>query len=304
MIKSVTVINYLGESLKMELMRPEQSGFIVYSITGIGPVKASVNNTELATGDGSIFNSARLNSRNIVFDLGFLPDPSIESTRQKSYKYFPVKREVRLLFETDNRICECAGIVESNEPNIFSSEESTKISIICNDPNLYSAGDDSTTVTVFSGIEALFEFPFGNDSFTENLIEFGSIETNTERTIVYNGDSEIGVIISIYALGDVGNIHIYNSVTRESMTIDAAKLKKITGTGIVAGDQIIISTIKNSKYIVILRNGLYTNILNVLDRDADWFQLSKGDNIFVYAADSGSSNLQFRIENQTVYEGV
>lgn len=304
MIKSVTVVNYLGESFKMELMRPEESGFIIQSITGIGPVKANINNTELSTGDGAVYNSSRLTVRNIIFKLCFLPNPTIEHTRQKSYKYFPVKKPIKLIFETDNRVSECSGYVESNEPDIFSKQETTQISIVCSDPNLYSAGEDSLNVTVFSGIEALFEFPFGNESLTENLIEFGEIQNNTERTIVYNGDSEIGITISIYALGDVTNVSIYNSGTRESMTIDTDKLKKLTGSGIIAGDQIIISTVKSNKSITLLRNGVYTNILNVLDRNADWFQLTKGDNIFVYVAETGSSNLQFRIENQTVYEGV
>lgn len=120
MIKSVTVVNYLGESFKMELMRPEESGFIIQSITGIGPVKANINNTELSTGDGAVYNSSRLTVRNIIFKLCFLPNPTIEHTRQKSYKYFPVKKPIKLIFETDNRVSECSGYVESNEPDIFS----------------------------------------------------------------------------------------------------------------------------------------------------------------------------------------
>ena len=55
---------------------------------------------------------------------------------------------------------------------------------------------------------------------------------------------------------------------------------------------------------MLLRNGLYTNILNCLDRDSDWFQLSKGDNLFAFVAEEGTSNLQFRIQNKIVYEGV
>ena len=35
MIKSVTVVNHLGESLKLDLASPEKSGFIVKSIEGI-----------------------------------------------------------------------------------------------------------------------------------------------------------------------------------------------------------------------------------------------------------------------------
>lgn len=52
------------------------------------------------------------------------------------------------------------------------------------------------------------------------------------------------------------------------------------------------------------RNGKTTNILNCLDKNADWFQLAKGDNIFAYTAEYGSTNLQFKIENRIVYEGV
>lgn len=54
----------------------------------------------------------------------------------------------------------------------------------------------------------------------------------------------------------------------------------------------------------VLRNGIYTNILNCLDKDSDWFQLSKGDNIFAYVVEEGTTNVQFKIENRTAFEGV
>ena len=88
------------------------------------------------------------------------------------------------------------------------------------------------------------------------------------------------------------------------MSIDTEKLARITGSGIIAGDDIIISTVKRNKSIYLLRNGIRTNILNCLDRDADWFQLSKGDNLFAYTVEDGLENLQFRIENRTIFEGV
>lgn len=49
MIRNVTIINPLGERLVLDLMNPVKSGFIVESIEGLGPVKADVNFTELAT---------------------------------------------------------------------------------------------------------------------------------------------------------------------------------------------------------------------------------------------------------------
>ena len=88
------------------------------------------------------------------------------------------------------------------------------------------------------------------------------------------------------------------------MRIDTDKLAKFTGSGIIAGDDIIICTVKGKKSITLQRAGKTTNILNCLVKNANWFQLAKGDNLFAYTADSGASNLQFKIENRIIYEGV
>lgn len=307
MIKSFTVTNYLGDSIKLELGSPEQSGFLIKSVSGLGPSKANVNTTEISTNDGSIFNSARLSQRNIVFEFIFVETvngESIEDVRQKSYKYFPIKKNLELLIETDNRIVKTIGYVESNEPNIFSSQEGAQISIICPDPYLYSAGADGINTTIFYGVESVFDFPFCNESLTEPLIVFGNIHDKTENVITYNGDSEIGIIIQIHAIGEASNIVIYNIGTRESMKIDTTKLVTLTGSGIVAGDDIIINTSKGEKSITLMRAGKSINILNCLDKGMDWFSLTKGDNIFAFVAESGTTNLQFQIKNRIIYEGV
>ena len=304
MIKSITVTNNIGESLTLELRFPEKSGFLVLSASGLGPSKATINATEMATNDGSIVNSTRVTPRNIVLSLKLLEKPTIEDTRQRSYKYFPLKQKVRIVIETDNRLCETYGIVESNEPQIFSSSETTQISIFCPDPYFYSTGKNGNNVTVFSGIAPMFSFPFSNESLTGNFIKVGEIVTNQEQTVYYTGDAEIGVVITIHALDVVGDITIYNSTTRQIMKINASRLQTLTGSGIIAGDSIIISTIKGEKGIKLLRNGKYTNILNCLDRNAEWFYLKKGDNVFAYSSDIGATNLQFKITNRSVYEGV
>lgn len=301
MIRAVTVTNYLGESKRFELTFPEDSGFVVQSISGLGPSKADINMTEISTNDGSLYNSARVNSRNIVISLKLMFNPSIEDARLDTYKYFPIKKRVKLLVETDNRVCETYGYVESNEPDIFSSNETTKISIVCPDPYFYS---DTVNTTVFYGVVPLFEFPFSNESLTEKLIVFGEIKNETEQTVHYSGDAEIGVLITIHAIGNVSDITIYNTGTREKMHIDTDKIKQITGSGIVAGDEIIISTVNGNKWISLLRNGVYKNILNCLDKDSDWFHLAKGDNIFAYVVKEGMINVQFKIENRIAFEGV
>ncbi len=304
MIKSITVTNYLGDTIKLDLSRPEESGFIVRSVTGLGPGKANINTTEVSTNDGSLFNSSRLPSRNIVMGLKYLWKNSVEDVRQLSYKYFPIKKKLTLLIESDNRKAEIDGYVESNDPNIFSKDEDSDISIICPNPYFYSAGKDGKNTTIFSGVEPMFEFPFSNESLLERLLEMGTIQNQTEKIITYDGDLEIGITITIHAVGEASKIAIYNTGTREIMRIDTDKLATFTGSGIIAGDDIIICTVKGSKSISLKRVGKTTNILNCLERNADWFQLAKGDNLFAYTAESGSSNLQFKIENQIAYEGV
>lgn len=304
MIEYVKITNYLGEELVMELRNPEKSGFLIFNMTGIGPEKAEIRTTDIVTADGGVFNSARLPSRNPVISIRFFSweGKTVEEIRQESYKYFPIKKPLTLLIKTGNRVGEIEGYVESNEPVIFSRETHTQLSIICPYPYFHSAGPDN--VTIFYGVEPMFEFPFSNESLKEPLLIMGEIRNRTEEVVRYDGDAEVGITIIIDAIGDVKNVIIHNVLTRETMRINTDRLTTMTGSGIIAGDRIIIVTIQGRKSITLLRKGMYTNILNALDRGADWFQLAKGDNIFAFEAESGTVNLQFRIENKTLYEGM
>ncbi len=301
MIKSITVTNHLGESVTLELRFPEKSGFLVRSIDGLNPAKADINMTDLTSKDGSVYNSARVTSRNIVLTIDFLEGPTIEDTRQKSYKYFPIKKEVRVRIETDNRTSEAIGYIEANEINIFSQTEGSQISVICPDPYFYAL---EKTLTTLSGVTPGFEFPFSNESIEDPLIELGQIVLASIKNVQYEGDAEVGIVIYIHALGEAEMVTIYNENTLETMTIDTVKLASLTGAGITTGDDIIISTVKGNKFVYLLRGGVYTNILNVIERDASWFQLSKGENLFGFIAEDGGENIQMSIQHQTVYEGV
>lgn len=304
MIRSIIVTNYLGDSIELELARPDKSGFAVTSVSGIGPGTATINTTDISTNDGALYNSARVDSRNIVLGITYLWKNSIEEARHLSYKYFPLKNKCTLRFITDTRDCEIDGYVESNDPDIFSSDETTSISIICPNPFFHSAGDGAETRTDFWNIEPKFEFPFSNESLTEPLIIMGDMLTYYTKNITYYGDADIGVTMSIQAYGTAKNISIYNTETRETMTINTDRIKTITGTAFGTGDVIEISTVKGNKYIKLLRGGIYTNILNCLDKNADWFQLHRGNNIFAYAAEEGATNIRFVITNRLYYEGV
>lgn len=302
MIKSIKVTNPKGESLVLDLFHPEKSGLIVRSISGLGPPKANINSTDLATADGALYSSARASTRNIVFNLQFMFAPTIEDSRQLTYKYFPLKKLVKIEVETDNRSLETSGYVESNSPDIFSREETTQISILCLDPFFY---DPNPSVTQFATVTPTFEFPFSNESTSESLIEFGTINLDTRSTIDYVGDVDTGVLITIHALGSVsGSLTIYNVETQEKMVIDLAKIKTLIGKDYGSGDDIIISTVSGDKYVQVLHDGKYTNAIAAIEKLADWFHVSVGRNIFNFTVTKGIENLVMSFSYRNAYGGI
>lgn len=301
MIYSVTVTNHLGNSLELELANPYTTGIAVQAVKGLGSPKANINVTDVVTSDGGLFNSARLGSRNIVFTFLLLGNPSVEDSRMLIYKYFPIKKKVKLTFKTENRECYIDGYIETCEPNIFSKKETISVSVICPDPYFKST---KSRRTMFHGEEPTFEFPFENDSLTEPKIEVGDIKLSTYRNIPYEGDEDVGMTITINFTGTVRNLIIYDIDMKEKMKIDDARLETLTGSGITKGDQIIICTVDKKKSITLIRNGVRTNILNVLDKDVDWLRIRKGNNVYSYTVSEGNQFLHFVIENEVLYGGI
>lgn len=307
MLKSVTITNYLGKSVTYSFEEPtidDESGLFITEIEGLGPVKADINMTQLATANGDIYNSSRLSGRNIVIKGRYTYAKTIEEARLMSYRYFPIGHKITFHIETENRIAETTGYVESNDPVIFSKDCNAQISVLCESPWFTSVSDEDNKQTNFSNVIAEFEFPFSNESVEEPLLEFGSIVNKKENTVYYDGDAETGCIIQLHAIGDVENVNIYNIKTGDKMVLDTDKLEALTGSKIIYGDTITINTIKGQKSITLLRNGINTNILNILGKDSDWFQLAKGDNLFAYTAEYGEANVLFMVESTVIFEGV
>lgn len=310
MIKSVTAVNFKGESIKMDLFHPESSGFIIIKIDGIGPGKATVTKNDSKVYDGGTITSARLPSRNIKMEIQFLWVNSIEDVRHKTYKYFPLKKPITLIFETDTRTVEIEGVVESNEPDIFSSEESTNISIICPDPYFYASGENARSRTEFSGINPMFEIPsdigYSNKSLTEALTEISALYVQSERGIMNYGEVDIGVVISIKPLAIVKGILTISNVTLgQNMSFDLNKIKTITENDFHLGDELVINTLRGKKSVTLVREGKNYNALSCIDTRTDWIYLTSGENTFTYYLNGeGIEDLQFSVTNSILYEGV
>lgn len=301
MIHTVIATNYLNESLEISLTNADDHGLVITNIDGIGGGEADINIGDFATANGGYFNSSRALSRVITLDILFKEAPTIEVARRNTYRFFPIRKKVTLEFITDTRHTMIEGYVESNEATIFSPKTGTSISVVCPKASLEAK---EYSEAKFYGEEPLFTFPFINTLPTTPTLVFGDVRLDAEEYVYYDGEMETGMYISIKIYGLVENIRIYNVRTNESMYIITDNIEKITGHKLKLGDEILISTIAGDKYARLLRNGVYTNILNAIDRDSQWMTLSRGDNVFSYTASEGADDMEYTLTYKPLYEGV
>ena len=325
MIQSFTVTNPNGKSMVCELANPWKEGLAVASIDGLGPGQATINVADISSMDGGLFNSARKGIRNIVISLIFVDHDtlSIEDIRRKCYAYFPLKKLVKLKFVTNtgglNKEYFIDGYVESNEPVIFSSQEGSTISIICNKPYFYKNTQQEQRFSTSANPE--FFFPFSKDpedaTDAATKLLMGNLVNFVVASLNYEGDTDTGAVFDITFKTDVNNeyeeaqyIRIANSLTNTSNRISLDKIKTLMESivedfeGIKAGDRLVFSTIKGEKSLILVHNNIEYNVLSALDSSGEWVYLSNGLNIL--RIDKTDPNLEISAisKNKIYYYGV
>ena len=288
MIKKVTVWRQHDKSdaFTMVLTSPtnvsDATGFVIDKIEGLGPVDADINTTEMVV-DGDLFNSARIGKRNIVLDLIFYSETGtgVEEVRQKSYQLFPIKKEVYIEVESDHRKAWTKGYVEKNEPDIFSDESATQVSLICPDPKWY---DSDTVVEV-------------------------DIVPGTNTQVDYAGEVEIGGLVELVVgsaiSAPIGGENPAFSISCANEDGDAQLIDIYTPvSGFEAGDVIKINSILGDKYCI------YTdtadadhNALNLINQNPDWIKIKPGINT-LRVNDPNSALSAATFTTKITYEGV
>jgi len=280
---SLKVENARGEALELT----GNPDYTVFKIEGLAPPQATINSSVNTTTDGSNINSVRLENRNIVIYATIEGD--VEANRINLYKYFPVKKSIKLYFTNRSREVYIEGKVELIECDLFANRQVAQISIICTKP-YFKAVDE--LVTMFSDVSALFEFPF---SIGAAGVEISAITTNIRKSIINTGDVDTGVVIKLFAVGSIINPVIYDVLKRTYMRLNFTML---------AGDTIIINTNVGEKSIELIRDGVSVNAMGYMAQGSTWFVLESGDNVFAYDAASGTSNLQLTFTTAVLYMGV
>lgn len=279
----VIIENKYGEQLNLS----NSEYYDIVSVGGITPPNATINTSIVAAQDGTMYNSSRLEQRNIT--LLIVPKKGIENSRINIYKYIKAKQYIKVYMKNGLRDVYIEGYVESIEADLWTKTQNIQVSIIC--PNPFFKAKEIKTIE-FSNVVSAFEFPFYSD---EIGIPISYISTFTEENVNNASDEEMGLIIHLHASGLVLRPTIYNQTTNEHFSINY-EMK--------SGDIITINTRKGEKSLILKREGAEINIINHMEKGSKWFNLRIEDNIYSYVCEFGAENLQLRAEIQNIYVGV
>jgi hypothetical protein len=265
------------------------SDYYVTKVEGLTPPATTINTAKAGIIDGTFFNSASVEERNIVISLTINGD--IEANRQKLYRIFPRKTACTVYFKNANRDVKIKGYVETIECDPFVMREKAQISIIC--PRPYFE-DLATIYAELTATLAMFEFPFAIEE--DNPIPFSEATDYPIAEIMNEGDAEAGCIISIEVNDTIQGIKIINTSTQQFFYLDSA---------FVDHDKITISTISGQMGVTRERGGTKTNILNYVGANSTWLRLAPGVNYFTYTIDDGDTeDVEITFEATTLYGGV
>lgn len=258
-----------ARGVTFELSHDTQN-YIIAGVQGLTRPPAAINTTAGGGIDGTFYNSARLEQRNIVIDVILCGD--IEGSRQRLYNIFPARSACTVYFKNKNRDVKIEGYVETLEGDLFQQQETMQISIIC--PRPYFEGL-SAIYTELSNSVRMLEFPFSIE--VDEPIPISEVQDAPSCIITNSGDTEAGAIftVTIHALVATGvtcctGFVIYNNSTGEHIGITYS---------FTSGDRVTICT-KAGQLSAVLEKatGGTVSVLRYLSSGSKWIKLQPGEN--------------------------
>jgi len=274
MLTKIEVFNGTSGALSLPLT-DISSGYVVQEVRGLDPVKATIVSTKLAQLDGSRRQASRRENRNIVIDLGFVPElasSTVQALRRNLYAYLMPKTMVTLRFHVDGvGFVDIQGEVESCEAPLFTAEPIVTVSIICFDPDFYALASSEVAGSTTS--------------------------TSGEATFQYPGSTEAGFIFELPVTRTLTGFTIYNTLPNGIQQIFDFE------DGLLSGDKITLTTVPGNKSITRTRAGVEKSVLYGVTPESVWPYFSPGGNTVRVRA-SGSPNMPYSIEYTAKYGGL
>lgn len=276
--------NSRGEQLRLT----QNKDYTITNIDGLAPPDAIINTMMRAGHDGATFNSAFVETRQIILTMAI--NQPADVNRNRLYKFFRTARGVRLYYYNDIHGVYIDGYCQNAPVEFFAQKEIAQFTLICPDPFWHGVAEVSGTA---DGIESLFEFPFSIEE--GNPIAFSEYHADHAAYIFNPGTFEGGIIIEIRATGAATNPRIYHQDEDAYFQVN---------TTLQSGDLLTIDTRTDHKAITRTRSGTKTNLIASRDLGSTWLNVMPGENVYILSASSGLSNLTCNIRFVSNVEGV
>lgn len=232
----------------------------ITNISGLEPIKATINTNQNSDNPGAAFTGSSLPFRNIVLTIRPNPDWidwTVESLRKLLYLYFQSGLQVQLVFEDDVKPpVTIFGYVESFVSNQFTKDGTFQISIVC--PYPYFTSLDPIVIT----------------GRTTNVY--------TPQVIDYEGDVETGVVVEVDSHAGQAQPSL--------ITIETGLGSFIVDNWIDASQKFIMSSIDGDKFVDNVRpsGNLIVGLFDYIHDGSVWPTFDFGPNSFSVITDAGS----------------
>lgn len=286
----IKCVNQEGKSLTFSdnIISP----FILVSADGLYDIKSDVNMSDNAMAHGATYLDSYLQTRNIVLTLRDYEEKYYLGNRELLDNVFRPGQEGTLYYYEKDVARKINYYFENLTFSGNGPKRNYQLSLLCPDPFFY---DENSVSVVMAAYQSAFEFAH---EFKAEKEVFGYREKESIKDIINdNGEDETGMRLHITCTGKVTNPAIVNILTQERIQIGSPS----KSFSMNAGDELLITTEQGNKRILLIRDGVETNINNYLTEDSVFLQLHKGDNNIGYTADSGMENMIIEITYEMRY---
>jgi hypothetical protein len=286
----LVLINRSG--VELDLLRSPH--FLLGGAEGLHGIEVDIGESESAYMDGSNIESVKALPRGIELTLVLRGD--VEEAINAVTSVVKSKQMVTLKEESSKGEIIVKGVASIPPYSRMMQSCRIVLSIYCGQP--YWEDLVQMVADIAEAVGLLF-FPEEGQYFTEIGRPFGVLDTTLAKTFVNDGDTDVGMIITINTYGEAKNPRI--SCSSGSQNGWWMQLN----TELADGDEVEISTVRGNKYITINASDIYNGepVESLLTfNGTDWLQLEQGDNTFNITAESGSTNLHYSISYKRRFE--
>lgn len=261
---------------------------VIPPVEGLNPPPASIFTSTSPNRKGGKYNGSTLNERNLIITIKILGD--IEANRNALYSWVDTEQYIKVRYRNGVKNVYCEGHIQECPIDIFTDNETVTVNIICENPYWKDLQEIAAEV---SHILQQFTFAFAIDS---TGIPFSTIRPNSE-TSIYNAGAETGVKLTVKCSGEVKNLVIFDGQN----TSRRFKLATTLQTDWI----VIIDTESSPKTCKAYKpDGTILNLMKYISGAPTWLTLRRGNNIFGFTADVGSSNVTLTVGYTNKYLGV